>query len=56
MNDVDYNGAWWTVTTKSGNTYSFDSADQDIAYTDDFIEALQIWRNHLQTEAIKAEL
>lgn len=54
MNDVTFNGDFWTVTTKTGTTYTFDPADFDIAYTEDFIEALQIWRNYLQTEEIKA--
>ena len=56
MNDVRFNGDFWTVTTKEGNTYTFDDTDRDIAYTEDFIDALHIWRNYLQTEAIKAEL
>lgn len=47
MTNVDYNGAFYTVTDSAGNTYTFDSEDKDLAYIDGFLEALSIWRDYV---------
>lgn len=50
MTNVDYNGAFYTVTDSAGNTYTFDSEDKDLAYIDGFLEALSIWRDYVVAE------
>ena len=41
---VTFNGYWYTVTTPSGNTWSFDPIDQNEA---DAIDALWAWSRWL---------
>lgn len=54
MSDVDYNGAFYTVTDSAGNTYTFDSEDKDLGYIDGFLEALSIWRDYVVAEVNNA--
>ena len=56
MNDVEYNGDFYTVTLPNGATWTFDETDKDLNDIEDAIQAWQIWRNYVQTDMLRGQL
>ncbi len=48
--DVTFNGIWYTVATPSGNTWSMEEDDKDIAYIEEALYAWSRWLDYVKAE------
>lgn len=48
--DVIYNGLWYQVSTPSGDSWTFDEEDKDIAYIESALYAWSRWLDYVRSE------